>query len=66
MIDFQRIPDEELWWCNVHQRRAHYISLPAHRHFCTGPGIMLPCSCVNLTGIAVIEEANEILPSTSA
>lgn len=55
---------DELWWCNQHQRRA-----TARRQagfweggVCCDPnlgGTMLPCVCVNLTGIAEIAEIVE-------
>lgn len=53
------LPDDQLWWCNTHQRRA-----TARRQagfweggVCCAPGlagILLPCQCVNLTGMAEI------------
>jgi hypothetical protein len=51
-------PKEELWWCNVHGRRALSIDEEG-KHVC-GPsyrgGIMLACGCVDLTGVATVEE----------
>lgn len=62
----------ELWWCNSHQRRATYVLIKKYDYqiwlpdgpretidHCCDPklgGILLPCSCVNLTGIVEIEE----------
>lgn len=48
-------PLDELWWCNTHQRRAAHIDSWG-KHKCDPhlPGIMIPCNCVNLTGIAEI------------
>lgn len=54
-----------LWWCNTHRRRAthkylkfRYGRMISEEHCCAPkqPGIMMPCECVNLTGIAEIEE----------
>lgn len=54
-----------LWWCNTHRRRAthkyvkfRYGCLLSEEHCCAPgqSGIMMPCECVNLTGIAEIEE----------
>lgn len=54
---------DEIWWCNSHQRRAEYIMVnienPLKQQHCCNPklgGIMLPCSCVNLTGMVEIED----------
>lgn len=53
---------DELWWCNSHQRRATHKRGDYH---CCDPalgGILLPCSCVNLTDQAevVIEAGPEL------
>lgn len=42
-----------LFWCNTHQRRAIGLSGCDPRL----GGIMMPCQCVELTGIAEIVEA---------
>jgi len=54
---YEPIPPDQLWWCNTHRRRADHFF--RGRPYCTGPGIMLPCFCVNLTGIAELEETAE-------
>ena len=59
-IKYKRDESSELWWCNIHQRRAEYIlerSRCKIRHVCNPNlgGIMLPCDVVNLTDIMEIE-----------
>lgn len=51
----------DVWWCNTHQRKAEAIytkGISAGDHCCAPNlgGIMMPCQCVNLTGIAEIIE----------
>jgi hypothetical protein len=54
----------ELWWCNTHKRRATHICVRHtakgefidRKHECTGGGIMLPCQCVNLTGLVEFKD----------
>lgn len=61
-MDWQRtenksVKSENLFWCNSHQRRATHIS---HGEPCCDPrlgGILLPCRCVLLNGIAEIYES---------
>lgn len=62
MLYVKNNPDE-LWWCNSHQRRATYIDELGWHH-CDPklPGIMIPCQCVNLTGIAEIEDDSPTTP----
>lgn len=48
--------EEELWWCNVHQRKATYVKNGKRGCDPHLGGIMIPCECVNLTGIAIIED----------
>lgn len=64
-IKYLRLPDDELWWCNTHRRRAlEYCERSSPSFFERSPccgnsykgGIMLPCDCVNLTHICEIEE----------
>lgn len=52
---------EQFWWCNVHKRRATYFydSIVYVRCDPKLGGIMLPCQCVNLTGIAEITDLVE-------
>lgn len=50
---------EELWWCNSHERIATHLILrkgmePCHVCDPKLGGILLPCKCVNLTGIAEV------------
>lgn len=54
----------EVWWCNAHQRPATHIGRKPgfaidRKHHCDPQlgGIMIPCDCVNLTGIAEIVES---------
>lgn len=50
----------ELWWCNSHCRIASHILKNATgvRHVCDPllAGTLLPCVCVNLTGLVEIIE----------
>jgi hypothetical protein len=46
----------ETWYCNTHQRRATYLFHGKHVCDPSLGGILMPCSCVNLTEIAEIEE----------
>ena len=69
IVSFQRdYSPNELWWCNVHQRRAEYIKIKSQHirddthqidiDHCCDPklgGIMIPCKCLNLTGEVEIE-----------
>lgn len=52
------IPNNEIWWCNSHGRRATAIDENG-QHVC-GPeykgGIMLPCNAVELTGLVELYE----------
>lgn len=59
-----------LFWCNSHRRQATHIQRKTQRdgrvfeeHVCDPKlgGILLPCRCVDLTGIAEIEQ----LPHTA-
>lgn len=59
--EYWRDASGELWWCNTHERRATYMCRqtnlrPYHRCDPKLGGILLPCSAVNLTGIAEIED----------
>jgi hypothetical protein len=57
-----------LFWCNSHERKATHIQIRDYVNEagsfheetpCCDPklrGILLPCSCVNLSGVATIEE----------
>lgn len=52
---------EEIQWCNSHQRRALFLQIKPNgevRPDCGPnlPGIMIPCECVRLNGIAEITE----------
>lgn len=59
-------PEKQFWWCNVHQRQATHFEyfnddggrVASFRVTCDPKfgGIMIPCQCVNLTGIAEITE----------
>jgi hypothetical protein len=56
---YQLADNNELWWCNSHQRRATYVRNETDH--CCDPnlgGIMLPCRTVNLTGIMEIDDEN--------
>lgn len=66
-VEYEPGDPSELWWCNSHHRRAEYVR---RRSWSDKPGvvdtsrtchpklggIMIPCRCVDLTGIAEIEE----------
>ncbi len=55
--NYKEAPEEELWWCNHHRRRATHIG--PHGNHCCDPklgSIMIPCNTVELTGIAEIIE----------
>ena len=62
IIQYKRNTNKELWWCNSHGRVATYIQMYSYTKLqkpCCDPklgGIMLPCSCVNLTGQVEIED----------
>lgn len=59
-----------LWWCNTHRREATHIHRKTYgdtveiRHCCDPKlgGIMIPCLCVDLTGIAEITKTDSDLP----
>lgn len=53
---YQRDTSGELWWCNSHQRKAEWLFKGQHRCDPSLGGITLPCSCVNLTNEAEVEE----------
>lgn len=63
-IEYVLADEKSLAWCNAHERRATHIfldnrSTPNTARLCCDPklgGIMIPCRCVDLTGIAEIEE----------
>jgi hypothetical protein len=55
-----------LWWCNSHQREATYAYVQHGKDcelklvHCCDPclgGILLPCFCVELTGLVEIEKS---------
>lgn len=51
-----RVDPDELWWCNPHNRWASHVRVRDQWHHC-GPGlggIMIPCSCVNLTDLVEV------------
>jgi hypothetical protein len=54
------LPENELWWCNAHQRRAIFRrEYHAQTLIVCDPrlgGIMLPCMAVNLTGMVELME----------
>ncbi len=62
MVEYVRDVSGRLWWCNSHGRRASHV---LHRetmeptHVCDPAlgGIMLPCSCVDLTDEIAIDDA---------
>lgn len=66
IVSFFYNSNKELWWCNVHQRRATYMirrvfgdGFDIKLDHCCDPrlgGIMLECSCVDLTDMVEIEE----------
>lgn len=68
------IPENEyfpiLFWCNTHRRQATHIHRKTYgrtveiRHVCDPRlgGIMIPCQCVDLTGIAEITKTDSDLP----
>jgi hypothetical protein len=54
---------DKLLWCNTHQRKADHIftNRNGEESYCCSPhkgGIMLPCSVVDLTGIAELVTEN--------
>ena len=55
-IEYVQAPDNELHWCNSHQRWATHVLVRRGKpeNNCCAPslgGTMLPCAVVNLTGI---------------
>lgn len=53
-ITYQKDTSDRLWWCNSHRREATYTrtTLGGGLVHCCDPklgGILLPCSCVDLT-----------------
>lgn len=55
----KEVARKEIWWCNTHQRKADSIyerGVFKGEHRCSPKlgGIMIPCECVELTGIAEI------------
>lgn len=56
---YRRDTSGELWWCNSHTRQATHVRIGGNieRHCCDTElgGILLPCLCVNLTGLVEIE-----------
>jgi hypothetical protein len=64
-LEFVKDESGELWWCNMHGRRAtHIVKKPGYscdgNHHCDPKlgGITMWCDCVNLTGIATLEETH--------
>lgn len=57
IVEYDLDVSGELWWCNSHQRRATHL-IDGDRRVCDPDlgGILLPCRCVNLTGIAELDE----------
>lgn len=57
MTEYSEDISGELWWCNSHQRRAAYLLGPTY-HVCKPGqgGVMIPCVCVNLTGLVEIDD----------
>jgi len=60
-LTFIKANPDELWWCNIHQRRATHVAVKPGfaidgKHWCDPElgGITMACSCVDLTGIAEI------------
>jgi len=51
-----KINTKEIWWCNSHQRQATHIDWKQGKWVCDPKlgGILLPCVCINITGIARI------------
>lgn len=61
VIEYVALPMDEFWWCNSHNRRATHLcknSWNGESVRCAPGlgGIMLPCSCVNLTHECVLCE----------
>lgn len=63
MTTYSFIPEDDgrLFWCNMHQRRAtHTFGFPVNEFsVCCNPslpGIMMPCSCVELTDQVEIDQ----------
>lgn len=54
--------DRELWWCNAHQRQATFFDGSSASLRCDPKlgGIMIPCDCVDLTGIAEIVDEPDL------
>lgn len=50
--------EDEVWWCNTHQRRADYVDAETKKHVCDPklPGTLMVCRCVNIANIAKIED----------
>lgn len=62
----------ETWWCNIHERVASHVMFrsgdekPTHHCDPKLGGVMMPCVCVNLTGLVglvTIDTQNERDPS---
>lgn len=65
-IKYEQDGSGELWWCNVHQRRATFLFTPLGgtkqvKHVCAPHlgGITMPCRCVNLTGQVELDYGHE-------
>ena len=61
-VYYEKANEDELWWCNSHGRRATYIWWNDYhpKTHCCDPklgGILLPCTCVELTGQVELEES---------
>lgn len=58
MREYKKDDSGKLWWCNSHRRRATHIFKDRH---CCNPnlgGIMIPCQCVDLTGLVEVNVLN--------
>lgn len=59
-LTYIKYDGKQLWWCNSHQRKAEYlkVSILDVEHCCDPKlgGNLLPCRCVNLTGMVEIED----------
>jgi hypothetical protein len=56
---YEKDESGEVWWCNIHNRRASHIFtyIGGKRvHHCDPKlgGIMIPCECVNITDLVEI------------
>ena len=60
VIEYVALPENQLWWCNSHNRRATHMchnSWNGSRVTCPprSSGIMIPCECVDVTNDLEIE-----------